>query len=127
MNQSLLIFVVGAFAVAGAVLTNFYLSQDENLPPSIEQVQSPKDLAKKRNKNKKIYPKQKNNLETKSVNKVLESPDGLSRGLNKKIKPSFDVVRVTPEGNIVIAGRGEPKSTVAVMVDGRSINRSTQA
>ncbi|MEO0700660.1 MAG: Ig-like domain-containing protein [Pseudomonadota bacterium] len=33
-------------------------------------------------------------------------------------KPSFDVVRVAPDGNTLIAGRAEPGSTVTVEIDG---------
>lgn len=34
------------------------------------------------------------------------------------IAPRFDVVRVTPDGNALVAGRAEPLSEVAVMLDG---------
>lgn len=40
--------------------------------------------------------------------------------------PRFDVVRVTPQGEAVIAGRAEPGSTVTVMDGGRALG-STQA
>ncbi|WP_158047113.1 LysM peptidoglycan-binding domain-containing protein [Skermanella pratensis] len=38
--------------------------------------------------------------------------------------PSFDVVRVTPQGNAVIAGRAEPHATVTVLDGGRSIGQA---
>lgn len=40
--------------------------------------------------------------------------------------PSFDVVRVAPDGNTLIAGRAEPGSTVTVEVDGEDVG-SAQA
>jgi hypothetical protein len=33
--------------------------------------------------------------------------------------PSFDTVRVEPTGEVVVAGRGEPDSTVTLMIDGK--------
>ncbi|SDN52939.1 Nucleoid-associated protein YgaU, contains BON and LysM domains [Methylobacterium phyllostachyos] len=35
--------------------------------------------------------------------------------------PSFDIVRIEPSGDAVIAGRAAPGSTVAVLVDGRPV------
>jgi nucleoid-associated protein YgaU len=35
--------------------------------------------------------------------------------------PSFDVVRVTPEGSAVVAGRAEPGATVTIRADGTAI------
>ncbi len=35
--------------------------------------------------------------------------------------PSFDVVRVTPEGSALVAGRAEPGATVTVLADGAAI------
>lgn len=39
--------------------------------------------------------------------------------------PAFDVVRIDPQGNTVIAGRGAPDSTVVILDDGREIGRVT--
>ena len=33
--------------------------------------------------------------------------------------PSFDTVRVEPTGEVVVAGRGEPDSTVTLMINGK--------
>lgn len=38
--------------------------------------------------------------------------------------PSFDVVRVEPDGNALIAGRAEPGATVSVMVDGAKVGET---
>ena len=37
------------------------------------------------------------------------------------VAPSFDVVRVEPDGNTLIAGRAEPGSTVSVEIDGETV------
>lgn len=39
--------------------------------------------------------------------------------------PAFDVVRIDPQGNTVIAGRAVPNSTVVILDDGREIGRVT--
>ena len=39
--------------------------------------------------------------------------------------PSFDIVRVNPDGDAVIAGRAAPGATVTVLEDGRSIGQAT--
>ncbi len=43
----------------------------------------------------------------------------------KAIKPSFDVVRVTPEGSTVIAGRSAPNATVIILDNGKELGRVT--
>jgi nucleoid-associated protein YgaU len=48
------------------------------------------------------------------------TPSSVGRAL-----PTFDIVRVHPSGGVVIAGRGEPGSTVEVLVDGMSIGTVT--
>lgn len=39
--------------------------------------------------------------------------------------PAFDVVRIDPQGNTVIAGRAVPDSTVVILDDGREVGRVT--
>ena len=46
MNQPFLIVAIGACLVAGAVLTNFYLVQDEDVSPKRQKVEPPIDTAK---------------------------------------------------------------------------------
>ena len=41
------------------------------------------------------------------------------------ISPSFDVVRVSPTGDAVVAGRAEPGASVAILDNGRAIGRAT--
>ena len=117
MNHPMLIFTVGVVLVAGAVVTNIYFFQDEEITPKFETSSAPKVAVKKSypKKGKKTYPKK--------AKTVVKKPDILKENAEKKIKPSFDVVRVTPEGNMVIAGRGEPNSTVAVIADGQFVGQ----
>lgn len=43
----------------------------------------------------------------------------------RRIVPSFDIVRVSPDGMAVIAGRGEPGAAISVTDGGREIGRAT--
>ena len=38
--------------------------------------------------------------------------------------PGFDIVRVEPDGETVVAGRGAPNTTVELLVDGRAVARA---
>lgn len=49
----------------------------------------------------------------------VDDPD-----LSDLVAPSFDVVRVEPDGSALIAGRAEPGSTVSVLVDGASVGEA---
>jgi hypothetical protein len=44
-------------------------------------------------------------------------------GMKEPVKPSFDIVRVSPTGEAVVAGRAEPGATVAVTSNGTEIGR----
>lgn len=41
------------------------------------------------------------------------------------IKPSFDIVRVSPAGDVVVAGRAAPGADVALTSNGRAVGRTT--
>ncbi len=47
---------------------------------------------------------------------VVAAPDA-----GTPVRPSFDIVRVAPDGSAVIAGRAEPNAEVALLDDGREI------
>ena len=127
MNYPMLISTVGVVLVAGAVATNIYFFQDEEVTPKFEANPAPK-VAMNNSHSKKGEKVQLNEAEA-EVKKL----DALRENVKKKTKPSdevvrvtkpsFDVVRVTPEGNMVIAGRGEPNSTVAVIADGQFVGQ----
>ncbi len=119
MNYPMLIVALGAAVLAGAAVTNFYLLQDEEIAPKFDSTQAPQ-VAKK-----KSSPREAKKSYLKEEKAVVEEPDTPTKDLKKKIRPSFDVVRVTPEGNLVIAGRGEPNSTVAVIADGQFVGQIT--
>ena len=101
-NNPLILAILGAAAVGAAIGVNVYLWNDElgPEPAPTEQAQpQPQPPAAKPPEAKPAAPK--------------EEPR----------KPSFDVVRVTPEGDAVIAGRAEPKSTVVIIDNGQFVGQ----
>ncbi len=62
------------------------------------------------------------------LNFTLQSPDGL--GGRDQVNtgpgaPSFDVVRIDPDGNMVMAGRAQPGATVVILDGDKEIGRVT--
>ncbi len=108
MNHPLIIALVGAVIVTTAVGVNVYLLHDETgNAPVMEQAAKPR-----------LAPAQSAQGGAEAVKKVDSEP---AQPIDKIAKPTFDVVRVTPDGNAVIAGRGQPGASVIVVVDGQAI------
>ena len=61
------------------------------------------------------------------LNYTLQSPGGFGGGevTTGPGAPSFDVVRIDPQGNMVMAGRAQPGATVIIMDGEREIGRVT--
>lgn len=53
--------------------------------------------------------------------KQTSSPALAPQAPTAQIRPTFDVVRIEPSGEAVVAGRAEPGSRVALLLSGRSI------
>jgi len=113
MNQPVLIIIVGAAIAATAVVTNVYMSQDDADEPPVPQVvadQKPAPTASPRS-------------QAETTKTATPTSQESEKAVENKQKPSFDVVRVTPEGNAVIAGRAAPGSTVAIIADGQFVGQ----
>lgn len=99
MNRALVIAVVGAIVLAAAVLLNFYMGRDD----ASKTASSPQGQST-----------------------IVPAPSGAPRGAGapaiapRSNEPSFDIVRVNPEGNAVIAGRAPAGSEVTIL-DGDSV------
>ena len=48
-------------------------------------------------------------------------PDSVVRVMSEKESPAFDIVRIQPDGNIVVAGRWAPNKTVSVAINGKIV------
>ena len=96
LNKPLLIAAVGAVAVAGAIAVNVALLRDEAAGTG-----GPGQPAR-------------------------QATAGAERAPATAVaRPSFDVVRVDPNGDAVMAGRAPPGSTVVILDNGRPIGKVT--
>ena len=48
-------------------------------------------------------------------------PDSVVRVMSEKESPAFDIVRIQPDGNIVVAGRWAPNKTVSIAINGKIV------
>ncbi len=102
MTRPFLIAIVGGGVVAAAIGLNFLPWKEEasEKTPAVETAKAAKLAAKATEK---------------------PAPPPLSKG---STPPTFDVVRVNPQGDTVIAGRAQPGSTVAILDGGKMIGEA---
>jgi nucleoid-associated protein YgaU len=90
-------FTVSGLAVAGAALVSYRVLGPHQTPPAYvspsEQVPDPQSLAKK-------------------------DPSGTYASAEAATQPSFDVVRIEPNGDAVLAGRAPPGAAIMVLRNG---------
>ena len=48
-------------------------------------------------------------------------PDSITRVMSEKESPAFDIVRIQPDGNIVVAGRWAPNKSISIAVNGKIV------
>ena len=48
-------------------------------------------------------------------------PDTITRVMSEKESPAFDIVRIQPDGNIVVAGRWAPNKTISIAINGKIV------
>ncbi len=113
MNQPILITIVGAAIAATAIVANVYLSQDDaDTAPPVQQAAKPVST-----------PAAAPQPVAKTAPAPAPAPVKPAEVIEKTPKPTFDVVRVTPEGDAVIAGRAQPDSTVVIIADGQFVGQ----
>ncbi len=100
INNPLVITAVGGAAIAAAIAVNVFLWQDEVVETAAIQPGAEKATA----------------------GDPAKGPEGGPAGTQR---PSFDVIRVEPGGDMVMAGRAKPGSTVVIMADGKPIGEVT--
>jgi nucleoid-associated protein YgaU len=120
MYQPLLIVIAGAAIVTTAISVNVFLWQDED--------ETPRDVTQTATPKKPVQPTPQVGESVAVATKAVKpsSPEVIEKKQKltpEKVKPTFDVVRVTTEGNAVIAGRADPGSTVAILADGQFIGQ----
>ncbi len=113
-NISTIIFAGVGIAIA-AIGINVYLWNDEvsQTTPDVGRSQ-PKPIVAAPSKSNVTANTSKRTL-TKGSSKKPEPKDQLP------IEPTFDTVRVGPDGSAVIAGRGQPNTRITILDNGKSI------
>lgn len=99
MNRALVIAIFGAIVLAAALLVNYYLGSQEREAPVASAPPPPAVKVPG------------------ADGGGIQAPDIQPRRGNE---PGFDIVRVNPEGNAVIAGRAAPGAEVTVL-DGENV------
>ncbi len=95
MNRPLLFVVIGVVAVIAAIALNYTIPGQEKTAPATEQT-TPRNG-------------------TRDKAEAVTGP----------ATPTFDVVRINPQGDTVIAGRAWPGSTVVILDNGKPIGEVT--
>ena len=103
VNRALVIAILGAVVLAAALLLNFYLGRETETETAGPAKPSPTVT---------VPP---------GGGPSLTAPEITARGN----QPSFDIVRVNPEGNAVIAGRAAPGAEVTVLDGDRVVGKVT--
>ena len=97
MNRPLVVAIVGVLVVIAAIVLNFTLED----PDEIESAVTESGAAV---------------MEGSDSSEATEEPAG-------PVPPSFDVVRIDPQGNTVMAGRSAPAATVIILDGENEIGR----
>ena len=48
-------------------------------------------------------------------------PDSVTRVISENEAPAFDIVRIQPDGNIVVAGRWAPNKNISIVINGKIV------
>ena len=115
-----------AIGIAGAVvvIVAFVLNYNYDKDPADQMQTVETDLASNQ-KSVSLIPKVNNVEKPKIVGRGQSSNEIASIKEDFK-NPSFDLVRVDPEGNIVIAGRGESGAVIEIL-DGKTVIGTVEA
>ncbi|MBT4590148.1 MAG: LysM peptidoglycan-binding domain-containing protein [Rhodospirillaceae bacterium] len=104
MSKSAILAIIGGFAVAAAIALNFVLESPEE---TASQKATPKAQSQGKSKTKITAP-------IKADPKKAENTT-----------PSFDIVRITPQGDTVMAGRASPGAKVEIYDGSKKIGEVT--
>ena len=106
MTKSALLAIFGVVVVAAAITLNFFLDDVEEGEVGFQN--SPSN-----NKPSTVY------TEPLAKKKLALKP--VPTQTHQSYKPSFDIVRINPDGDTVIAGRATPGTKVEIFDDNRNI------
>lgn len=114
LSRSLIVGVVGAVIVAAAIALTYFLETQPQGPriaeaPKVVSGAKPSDAAGSAA------------TQPKKTNSGLTAPEISAH----PVRPKFDVVRISPTGNAVIAGRAEPHAEITVTDRDKEVGKVT--
>ena len=127
MSRTLLVGIIGLLVLLVAVTLNFWLLPedeavvDTSAPPQVTATPSEDTQGQ-------VSPAQSQSAAPQGGDQTASSDAPASEeqaAQQDDASPSFDIVRVDPEGNAVIAGRSTPNAEVLIMDGDREIGRVT--
>jgi nucleoid-associated protein YgaU len=119
LNRSLIVGVVGVVIVAAAIALTLYLERgpDES---RVAETAAPAATAKTETRPEQAGGGSKTPADA-AATPALPAPAITPQ----PVRPKFDVVRVSPTGNAVIAGRAEPRAEVTVSDQNKEVGKVT--
>ena len=113
MKRNYIWGLVGIAIVIGGIF--LYHSFNQETPPPVVKLELKTSPVQSKTEKSKIGPEKiKKQANVSARNKSNKNAPPSGQKLKEKNTPSFDIVRVNPVGQAVIAGRGSPNSIVTV-------------
>ena len=120
MNKIMLVALLGGFLIVGAISLTFFIDPKLNFPvPNF--IEETKDFINKTVpgvvEDSSALKQRESSAETPGAdpeNSSEKKPDESDQIDQIAPKPTFDVVRVNPSGDLVVAGRGSPNGRITV-------------
>lgn len=114
MNRPLILATVGGLIVAVALALTFF----------VEEGGKPDSVAMLRSQPPKPAGAPPSDRRPDAVARADTAAPGAAGGSSAAIRPSFDVVRVNPRGDAVIAGRAAPNAEIVVRDGDREVGKA---
>ncbi|MCR9072853.1 MAG: Ig-like domain-containing protein [Alphaproteobacteria bacterium] len=131
VSKPAIVGVLGGVAILAALGLNFWLvpGDDEAEPPRAEapavptKPQVPATSGSSTSTYPSVLPEKTASGSEPSAQGTAAAPPAADTQVPRK--PSFDIVRVDPEGNAVIAGRAQPNTEVTILDGDREVGKVT--
>ena len=114
LSKPYLIGIVGILVLASALGLLYFSIDEEGLPLPVETSEPESSMAAQATKSTA------QSMGMRSGSAATEAPESMVVEPEAN-EPSFDVVRVDPEGNTVIAGKAQPNASVRIMDGARMV------
>lgn len=137
LSKTTILGGAGLSVLSVALALNFWVLSDDDddivEPPATSQSSTPEsrteapqsETATAAKPGPSTKPESSSPVPSASVASMPPTDEPSDARPSEPLKPSFDIVRVDPEGNAVIAGRAAPNTEVAILDADREIGRVT--